>query len=264
MNLRKQTVTNLLQVGSTADVSTIALGSSPVFTADSNNLSPKCHNEENFEKRLLLHNLKGDFLIKKVKSAVPSVQDHRYKNSCFTPITGNQLSDASNSDYRTPSEKFIHLERAKFNTSCVKSEIGNGNDVLGSPSISQNICTLESNCDSSCKQRKKCKRQASIKQDRSALCERETENDFLKAILAPVESSQNKDSSYEDYFVSANWNKNIVEGSLPCHLLQKLQSPNKMLGTHSPSRNKQEVILQASSKKDETSSRKRKRIADIR
>ncbi|XP_054836126.1 microcephalin [Eublepharis macularius] len=251
-SLRKKSSNSSFEVSATPDVSAAGLGSSPFFTDDSKNLSPKQPSGKHLQKSLIrpkIFSLARDFLSKEAEFEMPSPQKH------------SDLPHASKLDYRCSSEKLIHVESAESSSILSYSEMDN-DYIADFRSTNLNLSSLKSDCASSSKQQRRSKRRSSIRPNTSALCRREFQNDFLPAVLTPTKSAVDQDSSYEDYFSPSNLNKSKVEVTLPFPNLQKLQSPSRMVYNCSPSQTKQEAVLQKSNTKEKTVSRKRKKMAD--
>ncbi|XP_053142284.1 microcephalin isoform X3 [Hemicordylus capensis] len=229
--LRKESTKCMLQLETTAEMTTATLASSPACRGDCRHL----------KKRLILPNdLESDFLAKKTNSEMLS-QKQSYRDDWYTART----------------EKSVHLEIAEgTNNNHLNSEKGSGrfSDVTFS--------TLTTDYVSINEQQKKPRRRSSIEPSTSALCVRDSHNDFLQAILTPVKSPKDQDYSYEDYFSPTNFNTNKIRVSLPSQCLQKSPRLSKMVCEYSPS-SKQKAKIQEPNEKGATSSKKRKRVSEI-
>ncbi|XP_066478791.1 microcephalin [Tiliqua scincoides] len=246
---RKKSGKYVIETENATDVSTVAFGSSPVSIGDSRHLR---------RKLIQLNNLEDDFCAKSVTSEMCSAQSDSFRNDWFMVGTGKLLSEANNLGYRFSSEKSIHLEAAEGTNDSLNSGKGCSSDPS---SVNVALSPLTTDCASSCEQPRKTIR-SSIGWSSSPLCERDLENDFLQAILAPTESTNDQDSSYEDYFSPANFNKNKVRISLPLQCLQKSQCLPDIVCKCSPSQSQQGTMQQESHKKGTTCSKKRKRVSE--
>lgn len=243
-SLRKKFCKCVLETENATDVSVVAFLSSPVSISDSSHLRRKLI-QTNF--------LKGDFCAKKADSEMHSAQSNCYRNDWSVAGPEEQLSEVSNVDYRFSSEKTIHLEVAEGTNSSLNSE--NGTRPFGDLSSfnvsGENVTT---DCASGCEQSRKPSSRRSI----SALCKRDVENDFLQAVLTPVKSANDQDSSYEDYFSPANFNKNKIRIRLPIQCRPKSQYLPDVCKDN-PS---QSAMLQDAREKETTCSKKRKRVSE--
>ncbi|XP_062981140.1 microcephalin [Elgaria multicarinata webbii] len=253
-NLGKKSTKYIPEVESAADVSLSALWSSPVSSRDSKLTSPKQPSAKRFKKTLILSNsLEDGFPATKAKSKT-STQKHGNRNDCSTTVTGNHLSETSDLKYKVSSET-IHLEVAEDTSD------NHLNLETNLPSVN---CTLSPTGHySTWKQQKKPRRRSSLGLSTSALCEINSQNDFLQAMLSPVQSTKDQDSSFEDYFSPSNLNKNKIRVSLPFPCQQKSQNPNEMVCKYSSLRSKPEAMLQGSNKIGAIYSQKRKRETEI-
>ncbi|XP_015270065.1 PREDICTED: microcephalin [Gekko japonicus] len=250
--LKKESSKSSFEVSGTPDASTAALGSSPFFTDDCNHITPKQPSGKHLRKSLIHpKNLDRDLLSKSAGSEIPSPQKHNGRN--------DHLPQAKRLDCRGSSEKLIHLETAESSNNHSHSEMGTEHDT-DFPSTNLTFSSLKSDCVFGTRQQQRPKRRSSFKPNTLALCRRESQDDFLKAVLTPIESSIDQDSSYEDYFSSFNLNKS--KASLPLPILQKLQSPSGVVYKCSPSQSKQKTVLQNSSTKEKSMSSKREKMAE--
>nr|XP_056712234.1 microcephalin [Euleptes europaea] len=250
--LRKESSKSSLEVSNTPDVSIAVLESSLFFTDDCNHVTPKQHSGKRLRKSLNQPKiLERDFPNKRAESEMPSPENHSHRNY--------HLPHANKLDCSGSSEKWIHVEIAESSNNHSRSEIGTEH-LSDFPSTNLTFPPLNSDCASGYKQQRTPKRRSSTKVNTSALCSRESQNDFLKALLTPIESTIDRDSSYEDYFSSSTLNRSKV--SLPLQSLQKLESPGRIVYKCSPSQSKQETVSQKSSTKEKTVSRKREEVAE--
>ncbi|KAJ6665912.1 hypothetical protein lerEdw1_001384 [Lerista edwardsae] len=246
-SLRKKSSKCVLETENATDVSTVAFLSSPVSIGDSSHLRRKLI-QPNF--------LEGDSCAKKANSEMHSAQSNSYKNDWFVAGPEKQFSEISNVEYRFSSEKTTHLEVAEGTKSSLNSEKGTGH-FRDPSSVNVTFSPLTTDCASSCEQPRK----PSSRRRTSALCERGLENDFLQAVLTPVKSANDQDSSYDDYFSPANFNENKIRIRLPIQYLQKSQySPD--VCKDNPSQSQQRAMLQDAHEKETTCSKKRKRVSE--
>ncbi|XP_061478893.1 microcephalin isoform X2 [Rhineura floridana] len=250
-NLRKGSTKCVLEVESVTDVSMGALGSSPVSTGGSKHTNPRQPSGKHLRKKVCLE---GDLLPQMAKTEMSSAQKHGDRNDWFTTTTGNCIFQANN-DYRVSPEKNDHLEVAESRSNnCSNSEI----DL---PSINPTLSPGTTDCSSTCKKQKK-PRRSSLRQNTSVLSESDSQSEFLKSVLTPVESTKDQDTSFEDYFSPSNLNKNKIRVSLPFQFLQKSEGPNGMVCKYSHSRSNPEAMLQGSSKTGASYSEKKKRVPE--
>ncbi|XP_070588974.1 microcephalin isoform X2 [Erythrolamprus reginae] len=114
--------------------------------------------------------------------------------------------------------------------------------------------------DSSLCKRRKYRRKSSLGLKASISHDKEPQNDFLLALLTPIKSAKDQDSSFKDCFSSSNFTNNKIRASFPpCQ--QKLQN-DKESNYNSP-RSKLEDKLQNSSPVSTSYNRKRKRVTEI-
>ncbi|XP_048353455.1 microcephalin isoform X2 [Sphaerodactylus townsendi] len=231
-------------------VSSAALGGSPFLTDDWNHASPKQPRDKHLQKRRIRpKTLERDFLNKRAESEMPTPEKHDDRN--------DHLPHKKKLDCRRSSEKVIQVEIAESSNDHSHSET-DAEYFTDFASTNLTFSPLKSNCVFGSKQTPK--RRSRIKLNTSALCRRDSENDFLKAVLTPNKSTKDQGSSYEDYFSESNLNRGKV--SLPLSSLQKLQSSSERVYKCSPSQSEQGAMLQKSSTNEKSVSRKRKKVAE--
>ncbi|XP_042313367.1 microcephalin [Sceloporus undulatus] len=233
---------------SATDISIASLWSSPLSTADFKHRSLEQPNGEHLRKKLIAPNgLKDKYHVEKARCDMSFAQKHVERNGCFTTLIGNHLSPAKNLDYSVSS--MIHLK--------VTEETGSNhlNLEVNLPSIKP--------IDSSSKEQKKPRRRSTLTRSTSSLPKRDSHDDFLQAMLHPVGTIKNQDTSFEDYFSPSNVNKSKRRISLPFSCLDKLQSPGEMVCKYSLSKSKTEKVLKGPSEISAGCNRKRKRMSEI-
>ncbi|XP_077165319.1 microcephalin isoform X2 [Paroedura picta] len=248
-NLREESSKTSFEVSGTAGVSTTTLGNSPFFTDDCSHVRPKRSSGKRLRKSLIRQKiLESDFLSKRTESELPSPQKCGGRN--------DHLPHEKRLDCRGSLEKLFLLETDESSNSQSGSEMGN-ECFPHFPSANLSFSSLDSDCASGSRQQQRPKRRSSVKLNTSILCRRESQDDFLKAVMTPVESTIDQDP-YDDYFSSSILNKRKT--NLPS--LWKLKSPSRVAYKCGPSQSKQEAVLQKSSAKEKTLSRKRKKMAE--
>ncbi|KAM6459829.1 microcephalin isoform 2-T2 [Liasis olivaceus] len=247
-NLGKKSDDCLANTENVMDVPRAELCSSSESTSDSKHASVKRLSGKHLRKELIPPDNKGcDFLVKKSIIDMPSTPKHKESINWLSAIADNPLPQVNNLDYRVSAENLIHYE--------LTENTNNGNSENDFPSVN-----LTTRCSPICKQQKYHRRKSSLGLKASTLHDKEPQNDFLHAVLTPIKSTKDQDSSFEDYFSPSNCTKNKIRASLPFPCQQKLQ--NKEIKYNSP-RSKSDNTLQCSSQTSASYSRKRKRMTEI-
>ncbi|XP_015672661.1 microcephalin [Protobothrops mucrosquamatus] len=232
------------------DVSRAELYTSSDSPRDSQHTGLKRLSGKGLHKNSTLLNDKGcDFPVK--KSIMPSTPECKDGIDWFLAIADNPLPQVKNVDHTVSAKNLVHCELTG-NTSSSSSE----NDFSSINLIDTPVMTKNS---SLCKQQQY-RRKSSLKLKASISHDKEPQNDFLLALLAPSKSAKDQDTSFEDCFSSSNFTKNKIRASiLPCQ--QKLQNDKEMV--YNSPRSKLEGLLQHSSPVSARYNRKRKRVTDI-
>ncbi|XP_063169797.1 microcephalin [Candoia aspera] len=253
-NLGKKSSNYLAIAENVLDVSRAELYSSPDSTSDSKHASLKRLSGKHLREELILPNNKGcDFLVKKSIIDMPSTPKCKDNFNWFSDIADNPLPQVNNLDCRISAENLTHCELTE-NTNNSNSE----NDY---PSINLIHTPVTTKYSPLCKQQKYHRRKSSLGLKASTLHDKEPQNDFLHAVLTPINSTKDQDSSFEDYFSPSNCTKNKIRASLPFSCQQKLQN-DKEIKYKSPS-SKSENMMQCSNQINPNYNRKRKRMTEI-
>uniref|UniRef100_A0A8D0BX05 Microcephalin 1 n=1 Tax=Salvator merianae TaxID=96440 RepID=A0A8D0BX05_SALMN len=200
---------------------------------------------KNLKKESLKINLKNDFFTKKAKSKMPSEQKS---------LPSRDLLSLADNSYSYSSQELLNWESPE-GTSGSQS-----NSEADLASINAPLSPETSN--STSQKKKNPRKRSSLEQITMHLCENDSQNDFLQAVLTPVKSSQEQDTTFDDYFSPSNFNKKTKRISLPFQCLQKSQSP-RIISQYSPSRCIPEAPLKGSDQTSGTDSRKRKRVIEM-
>ncbi|KAH0622023.1 hypothetical protein JD844_023908 [Phrynosoma platyrhinos] len=241
---------------SPTDISIASLWGSLFSTDDFKHTSQEQHNDKHLRKKLILPNsLKDDCLVEKARCDMSSTQKCIERNGCFTTLIGNNLSQANNMDYGVSSERMIKL---KVTEETISNHL---NSEVNLPSIDLTLSPVVT--DSSSKEQKKPRRRSTLTGSTLSVPKRDSRDDFLQAMLSPVGTTKDQDTSFEDYFSPSNFNKSKRRISLPFSCLRKLQSPGEMVCKYNLSKSKPEEILKGLSKISAGYNRKRKRVSEI-
>ncbi|XP_060644489.2 microcephalin [Anolis sagrei] len=237
-------------------ISTSALWNSPLSADDFKRTSREQPNGKRLKKKLILPNsLEDEWLVEKARCEITSTQKHSGRNDCFRILIGNHLSQPNNLDYSVSSEGTTHLKDTE------ETSRNHLNSEINVPSTNPILSPIVTGCSS--KEQKKSRRRSSLRRSATVLPKRDSHNDFLQALLSPVQTTKDQDTSFEDYFSPSNFNKAKVRLSLPFSRLQESQSPDETVCKYSPSKSEPEGILKEPSKISATHSRKRKRVTEI-
>ncbi|ETE70593.1 Microcephalin, partial [Ophiophagus hannah] len=231
-NLGKKSSNCLANTENVMDVSRAELYTSSDSPSDSQYKGLKQLSGKDLYTNSILPNDKGcDFLVKKSIIDTSTTPECKDGIDWFLAIADNPLPQVKNVDHTVSVENLVHCEVTENNSS-------SGNDFPSIDLIDTPVTTKDS---SLCKQRKY-RRKSSLKLKASISHDKEPQNDFLLALLTPIKSSKDQDSSFEDCF-SSNFTKNKVIASLTCQ--QKLQN-DKEIKYNSP-QSKLEVWIRINS-----------------
>uniref|UniRef100_A0A803T0R9 Microcephalin n=1 Tax=Anolis carolinensis TaxID=28377 RepID=A0A803T0R9_ANOCA len=246
----------ICEVDSTADISTAALWNSPLSADDFKHTSRKQPNGKHLKRELILRNsLEDEWLVEKASCEMTSTQKHSGRNDCVRMLIGNHLSQPNNLDYS------VSLERTTHSKDTEETSRNNLNSEINVPSTNPVLSPIVTGCSS--KEQKKSRRRSSLRRSTTALSKKDSCNDFLQALLSPVQANKDQDTSFEDYFSPSNFNKTKVRLSLPFSCLQKSQSPDETVCKNSSSKSEPEEIFKKHSKISAIHSRKRKRMTEM-
>ncbi|XP_058033110.1 microcephalin isoform X2 [Ahaetulla prasina] len=251
-NLGKKSSNCLANTENVMDVSRAELYTSSDSPSDSQHTGLKRLSGKDLRKNSILPNDKGcDFLVKKSLIDRPSTPESKDGIDWFLAIAGNPLPQVKNVDHTVSVENLVHCE--------ITENINNSSSENDFSSINLMDTPVTTKDYSLCKQRKY-KRKSRLRLKASISHDKEPQNDFLLALLTPIKSAKDQDSSFEDCFSSSNFTKNKIRPSLlPCQ--QKLQK-DKEIKYNSP-RSKLEGMLQNSSPVSTSYNKKRKRVTEI-
>lgn len=240
---------------STRDASVAALWSSPDSADDFKHASPQQPRDRHLRKKVIVPNsTEKDLFDKMAKPEMLSMQKHNTMNDWFRTQTGNSLSHENSLDCSVSSENLIGFDAAEDTSN------NHINSQINLPSI--NLTPSAVTLSPASKEQKKSRKRLSLRRSTSALCKTDSRNNFLQAMLTPVEPTQDQDSSFEDYFSPSNVNKTKTRVSLPSCIVN-LQFPNEAVYKNCVSERKPEKILEVSNKVGSAHSRKRKRVTEI-
>ncbi|XP_026521051.1 microcephalin [Notechis scutatus] len=244
-NLGKKSSNCLANTETVMDVSRAELYTSSDSPSDSQYKGLKQLSGKDLCTNSILPNKGCDFLVKKSLIDMSTTPECKDGIDWFLGIADNPLPQVKNVDHTVSVENLVHCELTENNSS-------SGNDFPSVDLINTPVTTKDS---SLCKQRKY-RRKSSLKGLKASIShDKEPQNDFLLALLTPIQSTKDQDSSFEDCF-SSNLIKNKIRASLTYQ--QKLQN-DKEIKYNSP-RSKLEGMLQSSSP---SYNRKRKRVTEI-
>lgn len=247
-NLGKKSINCLTNTENVMDVSRAELYTSSDSPSDSQHTGLKRLSGKDLHKNSILPNDKGcDFFVKKSIIDMPSTPECKDDIDWFLAIADNPLPQVKNVDHTVSVKNLVHCEL--INNSSSENDFSSVN-LIDTP-----VTTKDS---SLCKQRKY-RRKSNLRLKASISHHKEPQNDFLLALLTPIKSAKDQDSSFEDCFSSSNFTNEIRARHLPCQ--QKLQN-DKKIKYNSP-RSKLEGMCQNSSPVKTSHNRKRRRVTEI-